>query len=828
MPQGGIPMPAGMESALPFSPGAEAPQQFAYGGDVKGSGTLSLQVPISVGDASGATPSFAGQLGQAPQGLAGLLPKSPSGFGSQMEAPAYTQGFDPLAVGANPLGFSQYMEQMRQQEQQMPGATMLGASNRSAGFGVPQDTYENYLSSRSPMQQDVQMSRSQFEDSRSRLNSSPFKQQFFQQLGDSVTTGMRGPASLFAEGGEVEVPQGYAIGGIVRGAQMVGDKLGQYGSMANAAMGRMFMQPQGISQPILENVRGPGGRYTAQQIVTGGEALTAPTFTQGLMQGTARLADQYPRLASMMAPAAGVLGLANIPSGGPSGPSAPGTDMASQIPRDTIEDRVANSVLNKPPILSMSFDKPFTTTRPDLVTITEGPRPAAPPIAAATTAAEQAAIDERQLAATEKVDTDPLGSFINQKLKLFDEREAKGKPLSKVDRIRKGQAEYAPLFEELLGSDKEAAKINALLLLSEAGLKLASTAKPTFAMAVADAFSGVPRGVAAIAAQERELALKTKTASLQQAISDVGAEDAAAAARQKLILEYTMKQELEKAKQGGGNVIYENAGAGGLIGKDKAGNYKGFFINPESPDYKEIAENPILVNNFTSNNPFAKDLGKATTVTAQSLKKREEIQEKMNVLTGLIAKVDTGLSQVTNAFSPGTFVNNLANNVVVPLVPNFILRPDVDQAATIAVLNNVFSDITRGNAEVGGKLSVQGEKWARENAKAIKDPADLLKNPELAAKVFGTIKTGYLNEYAMLASQLGIGTRNIVVTTPPTGTKNDPFVIPGDSEKQQQMLNYLKIQFGAVDDPKAMIYVRNPDGIVRSTPIQNLFKPVGQ
>jgi hypothetical protein len=626
-----------------------------------------------------------------------------------------------------------------------------------------------------------------------------------------------------------EAPQGYAYGGVVRGAQMVGNKLGQYGSAANAALGRMFMTPQGISQPVLENVRGPGGRYTAEQIVRGGESLTAPTFTQGLQQGASqaltRLTDQYPRLSSMTAPAALALGLANIPRGGA---SEPGTDMASQIPRDTIEDRVANSVLNKPAALSMSFDKPFTTTRPDLFTITEGPRPAAPPVAAATTATEQAAIDERQVAASEKTSADPLGFFINQKLKAFDERAAKGKPLSKMERIKASQAEYGPLFEELLGSDKESAKINALLLLSEAGLKLAGSTKPTVAMSISESFAGVPRGIAAIAAQERELAVKTKSAALQQAISDVSSEDAAAAARQKLVLEYTMKEQLEKAKRGDGNVIYKNAGAGGRVGEDKAGNYKGFFIDPESPDYKDIAENPILVNNFTANNPFAKDLGKATTVTVQSLKKREEIQEKMNLLTGLIAKVDTGLSQVTNAFSPGTFVNNLANNVVVPLVPNFILRPDVDQAATIAILNNVFSDITRGNAEVGGKLSVQGEKWARENAKAIKEPAGLLKDPQLAAKVFGTIKTGYLNEYAQLASQLGIGTRNIVVTTPPTGTKNDPFVIPSDAAGQQQMLNYLRINFGAVDDPKAMIYVRNPDGKTASTPVQNLFKPVGQ
>jgi hypothetical protein len=627
-----------------------------------------------------------------------------------------------------------------------------------------------------------------------------------------------------------EAPQGYAFGGIVRGAQMVGNRVGQMGSAANAALGRMFMTPQGISQPVLENVRGPGGRYTAEQVVRGGEALTAPTFTQGLQQGASqaltRLTDQYPRLSSMTAPAALALGLANIPRGGA---SQPGTDMSSQIPRDTIEDRLANNVLNKPPVVTMSLDKPFTTTAPDRYNITEGVQPPSSAAAdlAATTAAEQAAVDERQVAASDKASADPLGTFINQKLKAFDERAAKGKPLSKMDRIKASQAEYAPLFEELLGSDKESAKINALLLLSEAGLKLASTAEPTFAMAVSKSFANVPRGVAAIAAQERELALKTKSASLQQAISDVGAEDAAAAARQKLVLEYTMKAELEKAKRGDG-IIYKNAGAGGRIGEDKSGNFKGFFIDPESQDYKDIAENPVLVNNFTPVNPFAKDMGKATTVTAKSLKKREEIEEKMNLLTGLIAKVDTGLSQVTNAYSPGTFVNNLANNVVVPLVPNFILRPDVDQAGTIATLSTVFSDITRGNAEVGGKLSVQGEKWARENLKSIQDPAGLLKNPELAAKVFGTIKTAYLNEYYGLATQLGIGDRNIVVSTPPTGTKNDPFVIPKDGAGQQQMLNYLKIQFGAVDDPKAMIYVRNPDGKIAATPVQNLFKPVGQ
>jgi len=99
-----------------------------------------------------------------------------------------------------------------------------------------------------------------------------------------------------------EAPQGYAYGGIVRGAQMVGDKLGQYGSAANAALGRMFMTPDKImTQPYLENVRGPAGRFTAEQIQRGGDvSLLTPTFTQGLQQGVAQFAEQYPRLANAL------------------------------------------------------------------------------------------------------------------------------------------------------------------------------------------------------------------------------------------------------------------------------------------------------------------------------------------------------------------------------------------------------------------------------------------------------------------------------------------------------------------------------------------------
>ena len=172
---------------------------------------------------------------------------------------------------------------------------------------------------------------------------------------EGMPPGMEG-AGPFPQGGAEQAPPtpdgmppahaalGAFITPAMRMAQMAGNKVGQVGSAANAALGRMFMTPQGISQPILENVRGPGGRYTAEQIVTGGEALTAPTFTQGLMQGTAKLADQYPRLSAMMAPAAGALGLANAPRGGS---NEPGTDLSSQIPTDS-----AANMAPTPPITS--------------------------------------------------------------------------------------------------------------------------------------------------------------------------------------------------------------------------------------------------------------------------------------------------------------------------------------------------------------------------------------------------------------------------------------------------------------------------------------------
>jgi hypothetical protein len=368
------------------------------------------------------------------------------------------------------------------------------------------------------------------------------------------------------------------------------------------------------------------------------------------------------------------------------------------------------------------------------------------------------------------------------------------------------------LFEELLGSDKESAKINALLLLSEAGLKLASSNKPTFAMALSDSFAGVPRGVAAIAAQERELTMKTKSAALQQAISDVGAEDAAAAARQKVVLDYTMKMELEKAKQGG--VIAKDGGAGLIVQENNKGSRIGVSLDPAYVN--ALKQNPIAVLfNDPDVNPFVRDVGAARTVVQQDAKQRVKLEEDLNQISGQLTTIRDMQNVVADAYSPGTFFTGLKNEYLVPILPNAIVRPDLNKAQVTNTLKNGFSDLSRGRASQDGRLTNQQEKWLRDNDEAISKPDGLLQNPELAAKTLKTKETSLLNEWYSTATKLGIFDRDRVLSTPPTGTRNDPFNISADQGEQQRMYTFLANTFNSVSNPNTVVHVRMPNGKVQ-------------
>ncbi len=61
-------------------------------------------------------------------------------------------------------------------------------------------------------------------------------------------------------------------------------------------------------------------------------------------------------------------------------------------------------------------------------------------------------------------------------------------------------------------------------------------------------------------------------------------------------------------------------------------------------------------------------------------------------------------------------------------------------------------------------------------------------------------------------TQLGYEDQDYVMKVPATGTQNDPFVIPADKEGQTRMLRYLGSTIGTLQDPKAIVYVKMPNG----------------
>lgn len=618
-------------------------------------------------------------------------------------------------------------------------------------------------------------------------------------------------APPFSQG--AEAPQGYAFGGLVRGAQMLGGKAAQLGSAANAALGRMFMTPQGISQPYLENLRGPGGKFTAEQVQRGGNLLQ-PTFTQGIQEGVTRLAEQYPRVSQMALPVAGMLGLAAAPKGGPG--QAMGSDMASQIPTDSREDMVRNSVLNQPAAVSMSLDKPFKVADPSRYTVTEGTAAAPAPVAAPAMAGETTA---------EAPASDDLGAFITEKLGAFDKRqEGKGgtlaadlkaavKEKTKMDRIRDAQAEYAPLYEELLGSDKESAKTNALLLLSEAGLKLASTRKPTFAMALADAASGLPKGFAAIAAQERELGMKVKAASLQQAISDVDAQDKYAQALKLQVLKGDYDLLKEQAKQGGG--VTEDAGMGLRVTKTKGGSFVGAGIDPNDPSVKSAISSPFTLRD--TDNPFVENRGQAPTTLVTDKAQRLELGKTLTSLENSLKTLDNLKGVYTSAYGPGAWFSDKVNNLLVPVDPTGMIKPNFDTADAATRISTGMNSLLKSiaSANDGGRVAVQEQEWVRETAKGISNPTAFFADKELAAKQFGSTEAMLRNARQQVLTQLGYEGNDYVMNTPNTGTKNDPFVIPTSPEQQKTMFTFLGSTVGKLQDPRAVVHLRMPNGTVQ-------------
>ena len=617
-------------------------------------------------------------------------------------------------------------------------------------------------------------------------------------------------------------PMQAAVGAFItpatRAAQFFADKAATYGPRVNQYLGNLMMSPQPTIQRLTGgepamNLTRQAGESLVRNPVTGeivqaaGTRLapyttmgpfSSPTLTQGISQGVERLAAEYPRAASMLAPAGAAFTAITGPlmDGGSGSTPMSAEDQArydatmAQI--DAVNARPqagAGRGLVNPPSVDPRAAAPTSTVYM--------PRPESP--------------TPQQIEAFVKKDEEPTEDkstedFINQAL-----AKPQFKELSRIERIKQARDEYTPLYKELIGDSNEDAKTNALLLLADAGFKLASTYKPTFAMAVAESAKDLPRGFANIIAQAKDRDIKLKTAALTQAISDVQEQDKYAQALKMQILKGDYDLLKTQAKEG--SVVMEDAGLGGRLSKTKSGSFVGFHLDPKDP-----AVDSALRSRYTlrdTDNPFVMNRGEAPTTIETNKDERIKLGNALRNIDNNLSTIESMKNTVERAYSPGTWFADKVNNVFVP-ISGGLIRPNFDTAGAVTQLKNDFSKVTKNSAAAAesGRISNQQQEWERENAGMLANPAGFFENPELAAKNLTSLEATNRNMRQQILTQLGYEKNDYVMTAPNTGTKNDPYVISSDPREQKIMFNFLGSTFGRVRDPKAVVYLKLPNGKV--------------
>jgi hypothetical protein len=616
---------------------------------------------------------------------------------------------------------------------------------------------------------------------------------------------MRAAAGAFANAG-------------TRAAQFIADKAATYGPRVNQYLGNLLMSPQPTvqrltgGQPAM-NLTRQGAQSLVQNPVTGEivqgagtklapyttlGGLQSPTLTQGISQGVERLAAEYPRAAALLAPTAAAMTaiagpmLDNFSASTPMTPEQQAKYDATMAQIDAVNRPDRKQGMENVKRGEIGKNAP-TVFAPD-------PRPAfigGGPFDGVTSLP----MPDTETVEEEKATTE---DFINQNL-------AKPKELSRIDRIKAAQEEYTPLYKELIGDSAEDAKTNAMLLLADAGFKLASTYKPTLAMAVAESAKDLPRGFANILAQARDRDIKLKTAALTQAISDVQEQDKYAQALKLQILkgDYSLLEKQATA----GQIIMEDAGLGGRVAKTKSGSFVGFHLDPKDPAVTSALRSRHTLRD--TDNPFVMNRGEAPTTVETNKEERVKLGNALRIIDGNLATIDSMKSIVEGAYSPGTWFSDKINNIFVPISFGAI-KPNFDTAGAVARLKDGFSKITKGAAAAAdsGRVSNQQLDFERDNNSMLASPAGLFEDPELAAKNLTSLEATNRNMRQQILTQLGYETNDYVMTAPNTGTKNDPYVISSDPREQKIMFNFLGSTFGRVQDPKAVVYLKLPNGKV--------------
>jgi hypothetical protein len=488
-----------------------------------------------------------------------------------------------------------------------------------------------------------------------------------------------------------------------------------------------------------------------------------------------------------------------------------GVSMASPVAPSTAggeppSNATINRVMGEKPNMGIG---PFKTELP-------APTPAAPPPAPEAGAPPKAEQN--------------LNTFIKDKLKEEAPVQSRG------ERIKAEFKDLAPTFRELLGDTKSDIRANAFFLLADAGFKFASTYKPTMAMALGESLSGVPRGFAALAAQARDRDIKINTAAMQQAVDNVNLQDKLArdlqlkqldvygrtlveqmkgnARIREAVLKGDYDLMMEQARNAG--YVFKDGGMGMTIMERKNGNYEGSFIRPDKDGNPPPVVKQAIDSNYTlrpTDNPFVTNRGPAPTTVETDKAERVKLGNSLRSLDNSLRMLNDVRGQYSQLYSPGTWFQDKINNVIVPISGGTV-RPDVDQAAAATRLSSALNMVQKqiASANDSGRVAVQEQEWAREMLGQLNTPTAFFANKDIAAKQFSAMESQLRNARQQVMTQLGFITDDLVMSTPSTGTKTDPFMISSDPEERTRMLRYLASTIGTSQDPRATVYVQYPNG----------------
>jgi len=266
---------------------------------------------------------------------------------------------------------------------------------------------------------------------------------------------------------------------------------------------------------------------------------------------------------------------------------------------------------------------------------------------------------------------------------------------------------------------------------------------------------------------------------------------------------------LEDAQKGGRSKRI-NAGVGLFEIEDGYGNHVGFALDknalePGGPLHA-IITSPNSLNPDT--NPYVDNYGPAPGTLVQDKAQRIKIQQNIASDDRNLALLAQAKNVVSKVYGPKAFTYDLVNNILVPIGA---ASPIVDVSDATLTLRNIFNQMGRESAGENGRVSNQGQQWARDTLKQLDNPTGFWQDASLATNAINNREAAIRNERYASGSQLGVGKDNLVMRTVPLGIQNDPFVIPADPQKEGVMVNWLKANIGSRED-QSRVWVKFPTG----------------